>query len=141
MEAFDIPSLAVDVTLAAATGIAGLSIEDSAGDRAHPLHAFDWRSHALRLRDTPSTKAKRAALTGRSEGFVCGRADIDETIRRLCAYADGGADCLYAPWIDTAEQVAAIVAAVSSKPLNALIDALSVMVAEAAALGVRRIRC
>jgi hypothetical protein len=60
MEAFDIPSLAVDVTLAAATGIAGLSIEDPTGDRAHPLHAFDWRSHAFRLRDTPSTKAKRA---------------------------------------------------------------------------------
>jgi len=48
------------VTLAAATGIAGLSIEDPTRDRAHPLHAFDWRSHALRLRDTPSTKAKRA---------------------------------------------------------------------------------
>ena len=60
MEAFDIPSMAVDVTLAAATGIAGLSIEDPTRDRAHPLHAFDWRSHALRLRDTPSTKAKRA---------------------------------------------------------------------------------
>jgi hypothetical protein len=59
MEAFDIPSPAVDVTLAAAAGIAGLSIEPTR-DRAHPLHAFDWRSHALRLRDTPSTKAKRA---------------------------------------------------------------------------------
>ena len=70
---------------------------------------------------------------------MCGRPDIDETIRRLCAYADAGADCLYAPRIDTAEQVAAIVAAVSSKPVNVLIDALSVTVAEAAALGVRRI--
>jgi 2-methylisocitrate lyase-like PEP mutase family enzyme len=79
------------------------------------------------------------ALTGRSEGFVCGRPDIEETIRRLCAYADAGADCLYAPRIDTAEQVAAIAAAVSSKPVNVLIDALSVTVAEAAALGVRRI--
>ena len=70
---------------------------------------------------------------------MCGRPDIDETIRRLCAYADAGADCLYAPRIDTAEQVAAIVAAVSSKPVNVLIDALSVTVAEAAALGVRQI--
>jgi hypothetical protein len=61
---------------------------------------------------------------------VCGRPDIDETIRRLCEYADAGAECLYAPRIDTAEQVAAIVAAVSSKPVNVLIDALSVMVAE-----------
>jgi hypothetical protein len=70
---------------------------------------------------------------------VCGRPDIDETIRRLCAYADAGADCLHAPRIDTADQVAAIVPAVSSKPVSVLIDALSVTVAEAAALGVRRI--
>lgn len=70
---------------------------------------------------------------------MCGRPDIDETTGRLCALADAGADCLYAPRIDTAEQVAAIVAAVSSKPVNVLIDALSVTVAEAAALGVRRI--
>ena len=61
---------------------------------------------------------------------MCGRPDIDETIRRLCALADAGADCLFAPRIDTAEQVAAIVAAVSSKPVNVLIDALSVTVAE-----------
>jgi len=60
MEAFDIPSPAVDVTPAAATGIAGLSNEDPTCDRAHPLHTFDWQSPALRLRDTPSTKAKRA---------------------------------------------------------------------------------
>ena len=70
---------------------------------------------------------------------MCGRPDIDETIRRLCALADAGADCLFAPRIDTAEQVAAIVAAFSSKPVNVLIDALSVTVAEAAALGARRI--
>lgn len=139
MEAFDIPSLAVDVTLAAATGIAGLSIEDPTGDRAHPL----MRSTGGRTRCGCATHHRRKrngiALTGCSEGLVCGRPDIDETIRRLCAYADAGADCLYAPRIDTAEQVAAIVAAVSSKPVNVLIDALSVTVAEAAALGVRRI--
>jgi 2-methylisocitrate lyase-like PEP mutase family enzyme len=70
---------------------------------------------------------------------VCGRPDIDETIRRLCEYADAGAECLYAPPIDTAEQVAAIVAAVSSKPVNVLIDALSVTAAEAVGLGVQRI--
>lgn len=122
------------MTLAAATGIAGLSIEHLIGDRAHPLHAFDWQSHVLRLRDTPSTKAKRDSSHRSFEGFVCGRPDIDETIRRLCAYADAGGDCLYAPRINTAEQVAAIVAAASSKPVNGLIDALSVTVAEAAAL-------
>ncbi len=68
-----------------------------------------------------------------------GRPDIDETIRRLRAYAEAGADCLYAPRIDNVDQVAAIVAAVSPKPVNLLINAPFMTVAEAAALGVRRI--
>jgi 2-methylisocitrate lyase-like PEP mutase family enzyme len=78
-------------------------------------------------------------LTGRSEGFVCGRPDIDETIRRLVAYAEAGADCLYAPRIDELEHVSAIVAAVSPRPVNLLINAPFITVAEAAQLGVRRI--
>ena len=78
-------------------------------------------------------------LTGRSEGFVVGRPDLEDTIRRLCAYAEAGADCLYAPRIHTAEQVAAIVAAVSPKPVNLLINAPFMTVAQAADLGVRRI--
>jgi len=78
-------------------------------------------------------------LTGRSEGFVCGRPDIVETIRRLSAYAEAGADCLYAPRIETAEHVAAIVAAVSPKPVNLLINKPFMTVAQAADLGVRRI--
>jgi len=75
----------------------------------------------------------------RSEGFVCGRPDIDETIRRLRAYAEAGADCLYAPRIDRLDHVAAIVSAVSPKPVNLLINAPFTTVAEAAQLGVRRI--
>ena len=78
-------------------------------------------------------------LTGRSEGFVVGRPDIDETIRRLRAYAEAGADCLYAPRIDSVEHVAAIIAAVSPKPVNLLINAPFMTVQEAATLGVRRI--
>ena len=78
-------------------------------------------------------------LTGRSEGFVVGRPDIDETIRRLRAYAEAGADCLYAPRIGSVEHVAAIVAAVAPKPVNLLINAPFITVAEAAELGVRRI--
>ena len=78
-------------------------------------------------------------LTGRSEGFVIGRPDIDETIRRLIAYAEAGADCLYAPRLDQVEHVAAIVAAVAPKPVNLLINAPFITVAEAAELGVRRI--
>jgi 2-methylisocitrate lyase-like PEP mutase family enzyme len=77
-------------------------------------------------------------LTGRSEGFVAGRPDIDETIRRLRAYADAGADCLYAPGIQL-EHVAAVVSAVSPKPVNLLVNAPFTTVAEAAQLGVRRI--
>jgi 2-methylisocitrate lyase-like PEP mutase family enzyme len=78
-------------------------------------------------------------LTGRSEGFVVGRPDIDETIRRLRAYAAAGADCLYAPRIDKPEHVAAIDSAVSPKPVNLLINAPFTTVAEAAQVGVRRI--
>ena len=78
-------------------------------------------------------------LTGRSEGFVVGRPDIDETIRRLQAYAEAGADCLYAPRIDPVEHVSAIVSAVAPKPVNLLINAPFITVAEAAELGVRRI--
>jgi 2-methylisocitrate lyase-like PEP mutase family enzyme len=78
-------------------------------------------------------------LTGRSEGFVCGRPDIDETIRRLRAYADAGADCLYAPRIERLDHVTAIVSAVAPKPVNLLINAPFTTVAEAASLGVRRI--
>jgi 2-methylisocitrate lyase-like PEP mutase family enzyme len=78
-------------------------------------------------------------LTGRSEGFVVGRPDLDETIRRLQAYADAGADCLYAPFIDTPEQVSAIVSAVAPKPVNLLVYKPFITVADAAALGLRRI--
>jgi 2-methylisocitrate lyase-like PEP mutase family enzyme len=128
------------VKLAAATGIAGLSIEDSTGDEAHPLHDLDLAVERVRAaRQAIDESGTGILLTGRSEGFVCGRPDIDETIRRLRAYAQAGADCLYAPRIGTFEQVAAIVAAVSPKPVNLLINAPFITVAEAAALGVRRI--
>ena len=78
-------------------------------------------------------------LTGRSEGFVVGRPDIDETIRRLRAYVEAGADCVYAPRIESLEHVSAIVAAVAPTPVNLLINSPFTTVAEAAELGVRRI--
>lgn len=128
------------VKLAAATGIAGLSIEDSTGEEARPLHEFDLAVERVRAaRAAIDESGSGIVLTGRSEGFVCGRPDIDETIRRLCAYAEAGADCLYAPRIETAEHVAAIVAAVSPKPVNLLINAPFMSVSQAAELGVRRI--
>ena len=138
--AIDPEHLATNVKLAAATGIAGLSIEDSTGDELHPLHDFDLaveRVRAARLAIDQS--GTDIVLTGRSEGFVCGRPDIDETIRRLRAYAEAGADCLYAPRIQAVDHISAVVAAVSPKPVNLLINAPFITVAEARDLGVRRI--
>jgi 2-methylisocitrate lyase-like PEP mutase family enzyme len=138
--AVDPQQVNANVKLAAATGIAGLSIEDSTRGEAHPLHDFDLAVERVRAaREAIDDSGTGVVLTGRSEGFVVGRPDIDETIRRLRAYAEAGADCLYAPRIATAEQVAAIVAAVSPKPVNLLINAPFITVAQAAALGVRRI--
>ena len=138
--AVDPQHVAENVKLAAATGIAGLSIEDSSGDEAHPLHDFDLAVARVRAaRRAIDESGTGIVLTGRSEGFVCGRPDIDETIRRLRAYSAAGADCLYAPRIDKVEHITAIVAAVSPKPVNLLINAPFITVAEAAALGVRRI--
>lgn len=133
-------AVAANVMKATATGVAGLSIEDSSGDREEPLFEFDLAVARVRAaREAIDESGTGVLLTGRSEGFVCGRPDIDETIRRLRAYADAGADCLYAPRIESVDQVAAIVAAVAPKPVNLLINAPFMTVAEAAQLGVRRI--
>jgi 2-methylisocitrate lyase-like PEP mutase family enzyme len=130
----------VNVKLALATGIAGLSIEDSTGDPGEPLYDFELAVERVRAaRQAIDESGTSVLLTGRSEGFVVGRPDLEETIRRLQAYAEAGADCLYAPRIETTEQVSAIVAAVAPKPVNLLVNAPFTTVAEAAELGVRRI--
>ena len=130
----------VNVQRAVATGIAGLSIEDSTGDPADPLYEFDLAVARVRAaRQAIDESGTGVLLTGRSEGFVRGRPDIEETIRRLQAYAEAGADCLYAPRIDNLDHVAAIVAAVAPRPVNLLINAPFTTVREAASLGVRRI--
>jgi 2-methylisocitrate lyase-like PEP mutase family enzyme len=132
--------VAANVKLAAATGIAGLSIEDSTGDAAEPLYRLDLAVERVRAaRRAIDESGTGILLTGRSEGFVVGRTDIEETIRRLEAYAEAGADCLYAPRIASVEHVSAIVAAVSPKPVNLLVNAPFITVREAASLGVRRI--
>jgi 2-methylisocitrate lyase-like PEP mutase family enzyme len=130
----------VNVKLAAETGIAGLSIEDSTGDPGAPLYPFDLAVERIRAaRQAIDESGTGVLLTGRSEGFVVGRPDLEETIRRLQAYAEAGAECLYAPRIETVGQVSAIVAAVAPKPVNLLVSAPFVTVAEAVDLGVRRI--
>jgi 2-methylisocitrate lyase-like PEP mutase family enzyme len=136
----DPDGVAVNVKLAAATGIAGLSIEDSTGEAHEPLYPFELAVERIRAaRRAIDESGTGIVLTGRSEGFVVGRPDLEETTRRLRAYAEAGSDCLYAPRIETAKQVAAIVAAVAPKPVNLLANAPFTTVAEAASLGVRRI--
>ncbi len=138
--AVDPGDVGTNVGRATETGIAGLSIEDSSGDPAEPLFEFDLAVDRIRAaRQAIDASGTGIVLTGRSEGFVCGRPDIDETIRRLRAYAEAGADCLYAPRIDRLEHVTAIVEAVAPAPVNLLINAPFTTVTEAARLGVRRI--
>lgn len=128
------------VALAAITGIAGLSIEDSSGDPDEPLLDLDLSvARIAAARQAIDASGTGIVLTGRSEGFVVGRPDLDETLRRLRAYAEAGADCLYAPRLTEADQVRAVVEAVAPKPVNLLINSPFMTVAEASALGVRRI--
>jgi 2-methylisocitrate lyase-like PEP mutase family enzyme len=139
--AHDPAGVAESVRLAVETGVAGLSIEDSTGDKAKPLYDFDHAVARMRAaRQAIDRAGGDTLLVGRSEGFVAGTPDLDETIRRLKAYAAAGADCLYAPGIKTREEIAAIVQAVAPKPVNLVIGRpIGLTVAEAAALGVRRI--
>jgi 2-methylisocitrate lyase-like PEP mutase family enzyme len=138
--AVDPGQVGANVKRAAATGIAGLSIEDSSGDEADPLFSLEVAVERVRAaRAAIDETGTGVVLTGRSEGFVVGHPDIDDTILRLRAYAEAGADCLYAPRIDTVEYVSAIVAAVAPKPVNLLVHTPFITVAEAASLGVRRI--
>lgn len=130
--------VAMNVRRAVATGIAGVSIEDSTGDAASPL--FDYTLSIERIAAAHEAVAGTGALlVARSEGFIAGRPDLDETIRRLVAYAEAGADCLYAPGIRTRVQIAAVVNAVAPKPVNVLVGSDFTTVSELAALGVRRI--
>jgi methylisocitrate lyase len=132
--------VAANVRLAAGTGIAGLSIEDSTGDASAPLFEFALAVERVRAaRRAIDESGTGVLLTGRSEGFIVGRPDLKETVRRLVAYAEAGADCLYAPGIKTKAEISAVVTAVAPKPVNLLVGGDFITVAEAAALGVRRI--
>lgn len=136
----DPDGVATNVRRAVETGIAGLSVEDATGDPDQPLHDLDLAvARVAAARRAIDASGTGVLLTGRSEGFVVGHPDLDDTILRLRAYAEAGADCLYAPRLDGREQVEAVVAAVAPKPVNLLLNAPFLTVADAAALGVRRI--
>ena len=139
--ASDASGVAESVRMAIETGVAGLSIEDSTGDASHPLFALADAVARLRAARAAIDESGGATLlVGRAENFIVGRPDLDDAIARLRAYAEAGADCLYAPGIRTREQIAAVVAAVAPKPVNLLIGAASELtLKDVEALGVRRI--
>jgi 2-methylisocitrate lyase-like PEP mutase family enzyme len=139
--AADAAGVAESVRLAVETGVAGLSIEDSTGDATRPLHELSVAVERMRAaRRAIDQAGGDTLLVGRAECFLVGRPDLAETIARLKAYSDAGADCLYAPGIRTREQIAAVVAAVAPKPVNLLIGSASDLTVSAiAALGVRRV--
>jgi len=131
--------VAENARLCAETGVAGLSIEDNSGRKDQPLYDVDLaveRIHAVR----EAIDSTGVLLAGRAEGFLVGRENIDQVIERLIAYADAGADCLYAPGIRERDHIKAIVAAVAPKPVNILIGgAIGLTMKDAESLGARRV--
>jgi 2-methylisocitrate lyase-like PEP mutase family enzyme len=134
------PAVAANVSAAAATGVSGLSIEDSTSDPAAPLFDFVLAVDRIRAaRAAIDASGHEVLLTARSEGFIAGRPDLTETIRRLTAFAEAGADCLYAPGLRAIDDVAAVVRAVAPKPVNVLAIGGVFTVPQLADAGVRRI--
>jgi 2-methylisocitrate lyase-like PEP mutase family enzyme len=128
--------VAAHVARAVATGVAGVSIEDRVGGELYELPLSTDRIRAARAAIDRS--GEDVLLVGRSEGFLVGRMELSATIERLVAYAEAGADCLYAPGIRETSDVAAVVAAVAPRPVNVLLLA-GMKVADLAAAGVRRV--
>jgi len=129
--------VAANVKLAIATGVAGLSIEDRDGAGLHALPLAAERIRAARA-EIDATGAD-AMLIARCEAYLLGQPDLDATIARLVAYADAGADVLYAPGVTDSAAIRRIVSAVAPKPVNVLLMNPQMRVADLAALGVRRV--
>lgn len=132
--------VAANVTRAAGTGIAGLSIEDSTRDGGAPLYDLALAVERIKAARAAIDKSGTGVmLTARAEGFLVGRPDLSEAIKRLEAYAAAGADCLFAPGLSKKEDVAVVVKAVAPKPVNLIVVKPWITLREAADLGVRRI--
>jgi 2-methylisocitrate lyase-like PEP mutase family enzyme len=127
------------VEAAIEAGLAGVAIEDTTGNPDRPIHAFD--DAVQRVGEAAKAAKGRIVLTGRTDSFVFGLNDLDAVIKRLVAFAEAGADVLYAPNPKDMVAVRAIVKAVAPKPVNLNISPASgvVSVAELQAAGVRRI--
>ncbi len=139
--AADPASVADHARLAIEAGVAGLSIEDSTGTANEPLYEIEFATNRIRATRRAIDRAGGdTLLVGRAECFLVGRRDLAETIARLKAYAEAGADCLYAPGVTSREDIAALVAAVAPKPLNVLVSSATTMTLKNfEALGVRRV--
>lgn len=138
----DPQSCADTVRSAAALGVVAGSIEDATGRAEDPVYSFDLAVKRVRA----AVAAARAlpfpfTLTARAENLLWGRPDLDDTVRRLQAYAEAGADVLYAPGLKTADEVARVVRAVAPKPVNVVmgLSGSTLDMAELTALGVRRV--
>lgn len=132
--------VAHNVTRATATGIAGLSIEDSTRGGGQPL--YDLRHAVERIAAARAAIDKSGTgvmLTARAEGFLVGRPDLSDVIKRLEAFAAAGADCLFAPGLSKKEDVATVVKAIAPRPFNLIVVRPWITLAEAAEIGVRRI--
>jgi len=127
------------VEAAIQAGLAGIGIEDTSGDPDRPIRDYD--DAVARVAAAAKVAKGRILLTGRCDNFIQGRPDLDDTIRRLTAFAEAGADVLYAPYPADMDGVRAIVRAVAPKPVNLLISPASgvVPIAELAAAGVKRV--
>jgi 2-methylisocitrate lyase-like PEP mutase family enzyme len=136
----DPDDVAVHVTAAARTGIAGLSIEDAPGAAGATLYDAPLAVERIRAaRGALDASGTGVLLTARCEAFLVGTPDLAMTIDRLVAYADAGADCLYAPGIRQLDQIADLVRAVAPKPVNVLVGGDFATVAQLADRGVRRV--
>jgi len=139
--AVDPAGVAESVRMAIDTGVAGLSIEDSTGKREAPIRPVDDAVARIRAaRAAIDAAGGDTLLVGRAENFFTGRPDLDDTIARLKAYGEAGADCLYAPGLRSRAHIEAVVKAVAPKPVNLLVGSASEFtVADIAAMGVRRV--
>jgi 2-methylisocitrate lyase-like PEP mutase family enzyme len=140
--ASDADQVHAHVSAAVGTGVAGLSIEDSPRERTAEAPLLPFEEAVARVeaaRAAIDESGTNVLLTARSEGFIVGRPDLPETLRRLVAFAEAGADCLYAPGIRKLDDIRAVVDAVAPKPVNVLVGGPIATVAELAAIGVRRI--
>jgi 2-methylisocitrate lyase-like PEP mutase family enzyme len=135
----DANTAAENVRLCVEAGVAGVSIEDNSGRKDKPLYEIEHAADRIRAA-YEAIHGSGVVLVGRAECFLVGVNDIDEVVRRLTAYAEAGADCLYAPGIHEREHIAAVIEAVAPKPVNLLISSPGgLTMHDAADLGVRRV--